>query len=88
MSNKYEDDDDAMDLDEDDLPPKEYIDVMDKFKALKSIYNTDLFDNVIDNDYVDSDDLAQLLLDIRILTIDDRNELLDLIYALYDMEEI
>ncbi len=86
-ANRFEDDDDAM-YDAGDFISVESEALNNKFKSLKKLYNTDIFDNVLDNSYCDFDDLGHLLIDIRILTEDDRNDLLDIIYKLYEAEDL
>lgn len=64
----------------------EQVAVMEKLKSIKRIYNTDHFDNIIDDGFIAYEDLAEILIHSRILTSDDRDELFEAIYKCHDKE--
>jgi hypothetical protein len=80
MSNNRWDDDDIQE-------GIEMKDLLDRSKKLKQLYSTDIFDGLLDDTFIDYEDMGHLLIDIKILTPEDREEYLQLLYALHDAEE-
>ncbi len=76
----YDPDDDI------DFPGVLQENLIKKLKQLKTIYNTDNFDMLIADGFIAYEDLGEMLIDIRILTPDDRDDVLDLIYKVHDAE--
>jgi len=72
---------------EEDLSP-EVTALIDKFKQLKRLYNTDIFDILIADGFADYEDIGHLIIDAMILTPDDREDLIQVIYDVFKAEEI